>query len=151
MVPRKPEIDLINVMVCRYFIVLILSACVSGGRIYSVLYGAGCKYSCQTPPFHLQKYEQTLKYGFYLQEIWPPFCFLPQMAALSLPLPAAPHISAHTICRYEALELLAGAIEDVDVNFSLYSGHTSVGRELPEEEVYVRFVFTIACNPHLIT
>ena len=103
------------------------------------------------PTFHLQKYEQTLKYGFYLQEIWPPFCFLPQMAALSLPLPAAPQISAHAICRYEALELLAGPIEDVDVNFSLYSGHASVGRELPEEEVYVGFVFAIACNPHLIT
>lgn len=87
MVPRKPEIDLINVMVCRYLIVLILSACVKRRGIYSVLYSAGCKYSCQTPPFHLQKYEQTLKYGFYLQEIWPPFCFLPQLATLSLFLP----------------------------------------------------------------
>lgn len=151
MVPRKPEIDLINVMVCRYFIVLILSACVERrAHIFCIIW-RWLQIQLPNAPFHLQKYEQTLKYGFYLQEIWPPFCFLPQMAALSLSLPAAPQISAHAICRYEALELLAGAIEDVDVNFSLYSGHASVGRELPEEEVYVRFVFPIACNPHLVT
>ena len=66
------------------------------------------------------------------------------MAALSLPLPAAPQISAHAICRYEALELLAGAIEDVDVNFSLYSGHASVGRELPEEEDTALVLYLVA-------